>query len=90
MKIRMHRGALDESLKTLEEIEPTKDSIEAYISKHDSFYGGVAVDLYAEYRDDRVGWDKTYIVMSGRFPVAFCDQPMQETPPVDTGVGLAI
>lgn len=79
MKIRIHKGGLAESMKTVTEIEPTTEAIAEYLrSQWDSLgYGvypeNIRVEPYGF--DERIEWN-TYIVLLDGNGVAFTDGPI--------------
>lgn len=84
MKIREHRETLDESMETVEEIDPTMEAIASFINRK---YAGWLGDLPFPVKrikvipytfDTRIGWD-THIVVIEDFGVfGFTDGPVQE------------
>lgn len=70
MFVRMHRGSLDEAMKTQRLIEPTHEALRQYLVSQapnlpftDAELDSVCVELYYDKKDERiVGWDQTYIV----------------------------
>lgn len=80
MRIRMHRGGLDEAMKTIEEIPATLKDVKAYLVKHVGLRATIAaieVKPYTALPDKRIGWDQTYLVVLGNHPVAFSDGPVE-------------
>jgi hypothetical protein len=81
IRIRMHRGGLQESMDTVKECHTTKDIID-YLESNGIDADSVSCELYCDESDDRIGWKKTYLV-TGRYkdwkdlervyPLAFCD-----------------
>lgn len=69
MKIRMHRGGLDDSMQTMQEIEPTCTAIMHYLRQHDVADADMAIMAYGGI-DNRTGWD-THLVEVAGLPVAF-------------------
>ena len=71
MKIRQHRGQYTDSMKTVEEIEPTHEAVVAHIITKLSHYCGIVKEIEENPQsvvikpyggiDDRNGWD-THIV----------------------------
>ena len=67
MKIREHRGTLEDSLKTVAEIEPTLEAIAAHINKTDG--SAISPDMITveEYGyDPRVLWATHLVSVNGR------------------------
>ncbi len=70
MFVRMHRGSLDEAMKTQRLIAPTNEALREYLVSQspnlpftDAELDSVIVQLYMDRKDDRiVGWDQTYVV----------------------------
>lgn len=78
MKIRKHRGSLADSIETMQEIEPTIEAIAAYLNKDNTVpYSDQELKTLQLYpyggKDDKLGWDKTYIVLIVGNAVAFTD-----------------
>lgn len=71
MKIRFHRGTLQESLATAAEVENTLGAIVAYLSAEGLIGGHVAAEYYG--RDDRA-WGETWVVSIDGKACAFTDQ----------------
>lgn len=65
MKVRQHRGGLDESMATVQEIEPTLTALVAHINVlYKDFGPTVTADqlkFHSQGMDTRIGWD-TYLV----------------------------
>jgi len=85
MKIRQHRGSLNASMATMEEIEPTMKALVEFIQDELLGWGisitkdRVHVFLYMDTPDDRIGWDKTYMVCIGGYGVfGFIDTFVEE------------
>lgn len=79
MKIRMHRGGLEESMQTLEEIENTIAAVHAYVCRHITGWapeGPVVVVRYDDAPDERIGWNATWLVRADGSPIAFTDGPV--------------
>ena len=66
MKIRLHRGTLGDAMKTAEEIDSTIDAIKGYFERRQvlgyNSASKVTVETYSNFPDDRIGWDKTFLV----------------------------
>jgi hypothetical protein len=76
MKIRLHRGSLEESLATQRTIFPVHAAIRRYLLQdHPAMIERIEVLPY-QY-DPRIGWD-THIVLVDGSPAAFSDGPMLE------------
>lgn len=71
VKFRLHRGSLNASMKTMVEIASVHDLRDAIGSPHGTIefkpYGG---------RDDRIGWDETWIVSLDGHPIGFSSGPI--------------
>lgn len=94
MKIRMHRGALADSMETVQEIEATLPAVVAVIEARlgmtfdprlieVSPYGGV---------DERIGWDTHIVTIRGYGVFGFTDGPLSaaaETPEEVKGQPIA-
>lgn len=80
--IRMHHGGLQESIETMKECQTTKEAID-YLEDNGVDPDSVTCELYIDEVDERVGWEKTYLII-GRYkdwkdtervyPLAFCDK----------------
>lgn len=93
MFVRMHRGGLEEAMKTQRLIEPTDEALREYLISQspnlpftDEELNSVHVVLYMDRKDDRiVGWDQTYVVrmqcgQTGNIMVvAMANQPLNPT-----------
>ena len=81
MRIRMHRGGLQESMATCKECPSMKEVVD-YLEDNDIDVDSVYCELYCNEGDERIGWKKTYMIL-GRYqemmddtksyPLAFCD-----------------
>ena len=81
MKIRMHRGGLQESMETMKECPSMKEVVD-YLEDNDIDVNTVYCESYCDEGDSRIGWKKTYMIL-GRYkdmmnetksyPLAFCD-----------------
>lgn len=60
MRIREHRELLEDSMKTMQECEPTLEAIAKIVGVP---VKQLTVDPYANFADDRIGWDRTYLIM---------------------------
>jgi hypothetical protein len=69
MKVRKHRGSIEEAMLTAEEISATLPALAEYF--------GLEMHLYAGFADERIGWEATYIVMFNGYPVGFTDGPLE-------------
>ena len=61
MKIRMHRGSLDDSIKTEEIIDPTRKAVASYVEKH-LCIGSVDerdIDILPYGTDNRIRWERS-------------------------------
>lgn len=80
MKIRLHRGALDESMETVALIRPTMEGVRWYLRTKgvilDVKMETVVVKPYSECEDHRIGWKQTYLVTFDGAPVGFTDGPI--------------
>jgi hypothetical protein len=82
MKFRLHRGGLKESMKTCVDIHPTLSAIYNVLRKTYPEWVCHIRDLsvslyYCGERDNRTGWEKTYIVTIKKLPVGFTDGPIE-------------
>lgn len=80
MKIREHRGRLEDSMKTVAEIEPTLEAVTAHVNDRLKPWGPVsperiAVRPYGGF-DARIGWDTYIVVLEGYGPFGFTDGPL--------------
>lgn len=75
MRIRQHRGSLDDSLATAAEIPATEEAVRSYFTKQFmvSILGEIEVKPYGY--DGRVGWD-THVVMLDGSVAGFTDGPL--------------
>ena len=80
IKVRLHRGGLEESMKTL--FEP-RDWADFVMHCHEVFNDmlpeTIGCEIYRDQPDERIGWEKTYIIFAKDhngfvFPFAFSDQ----------------
>jgi hypothetical protein len=81
IKIRMHRGGLQEAMNTMREC-PSKWEIFDYLTEHGVNIVSCRCEMYDRNGDDRIGWKEVYIIQ-GRFamdptpnvsyPLAFTD-----------------
>jgi hypothetical protein len=76
MKIREHRGLLDEAMSTCKEIEPTMESvIDQVLSSLPCFLHIKPEDIHVEPYgyDKRIGWDTHVVVVDGYGVYGFID-----------------
>lgn len=79
MKVREHRGSLDESMATVKEIEPTLDALTAHINEVLSGWlgGGVTADtivIHPQGFDSRIGWNTYLVAVEGYGVFGMIDQ----------------
>ena len=80
---RPHRGSLKEAMEGVREVSSVKDIVYGlglqyceYLSER-YVISDVLVELYDERPDDRIGWDKTYIVrIDGYGVLGFTNGPL--------------
>lgn len=92
MRVRFHRGMLDEAMKTLFEPKDWEDLCK-HFEEREIDTQNIECEPYCEYPDKRIGWDKTWIIIScfvlkndagevvmksKRGPVAFSDENIFE------------
>jgi hypothetical protein len=83
MKIRPQRGLLAEAMAEVEDIEPTREAVAAYLNR---VYGRVSLrymlpeDITVEpyCHDRRTGWN-THVICEKGCACGFTDGPLQET-----------
>lgn len=80
MKIRLHRGSFEDSMKTMEEIEPTLEAIHAFLTKSRVLgytpNDEIAVRVYS--KEPARGWKAEYVVTLDGSAVAFTDEPISD------------
>lgn len=93
MKIRAHRGSIDEAMRHAEEIEPTIEAVIDYMTRHtDPLIMAMMTDFrvmkhpWGDGADPRIGWDRTMFVMAtslsgDHWPMGFTDGPLAADPP---------
>lgn len=78
MKIRMHRGSLEESMATVEEIAPTEAAVRAFLTKHLLFVdvesAKIEVSFYTV--DPRISWVVHLVTINGG-ACAYTDQLLE-------------
>ena len=79
MKIRIHKGSLDDSLATTADIEPTPEAVRSYLLET---WGDLSepvsledIEVTPYDHDDRIEWDAHLVTLAGR-AVAFTDGPL--------------
>jgi len=78
MKFRQHRGGLDESMSTLIEIH-SKEELIIHCKKAFPYLCNIdedhlSIKKYCDKPDERIGWDKTFIViLQDQGPLGFTD-----------------
>lgn len=80
IRIRMHRGGLDDSIKTMEEIPATKESVLVYLCKHDVLRlneDSIKVEPYFMEPDERIDWNVTLMVRDATGIIAYTDGPVE-------------
>jgi hypothetical protein len=80
---REHRGSLDESMKTVIEIEPTKEALRALVVERFKQLGIVwlirdrdQVRVDRQGFDERTGWDTHIVTVDNWGPVGFTSGPV--------------
>jgi hypothetical protein len=83
MRLREHRGSLDDSMATMVTIASTIEALTAQINTVLAPYVFVAqpeqvqVKEFSSHRDERIGWEKTFVVTVDGYGVfGFCDEPV--------------
>ena len=61
IRIRMHRGGLEESMKTMFKCDGV-ESVVHYLIMNNIDVNSCTVEMYDRNGDDRIGWDKVYII----------------------------
>ena len=77
MKIRFHRGTLEEAMKTVVEIPATRKAVADRLTQdlgRPVLPKDLVISNYC--RDDRIGWDTHLVSWKGQ-AVAFTDSPVQ-------------
>lgn len=89
MKIRAHRALLEDAMKTVEEIEPTKyavlnyfawERLESGVDEVTLFlktYGTDDIEVKPYYYDSRIGWDTHIVTLKGD-AIGFTDGPLKD------------
>lgn len=81
MRLRQHRGLLEDSLKTTVIIEPTKEALLAEINKSYSDWGlSFTVDditIVKTMYDERCGWDTHLVEIRGQGVYGMTDGPVE-------------
>jgi hypothetical protein len=82
MKIREHRGGLDESIATTEVIEPNINALIAHVKKKLTMQIEVNKDnlhikKYGSGIDDRCGWDTHIVTIDGYGVFGWTDGPLK-------------
>ena len=74
MKIRQHKGSLDDSMQTLTELDGSLSALNQYIQQTCGL-PLKSISLYDDRPDTRIDWAKTYIITteSGVFGFADCN-----------------
>lgn len=79
MRIRQHRELLEDSMKTVEEIQPTISAIRKYFKKNslmqDTYNGKIVVKHYGF--DERINWDTHIITIDGN-AIGFTDELVEQ------------
>ena len=79
MKVRPHRGSLEDSMQCVEELSGTLEDLVEFLNTGDVYMNGhitpamVKVEPYMF--DNRIGWDTYIITVKGRC-VGFADGPL--------------
>lgn len=87
MKIRAHRGSIEEAMETCQEIEPTIQAVIDYmqedviplahaltVGQYEKRSITVSVVDYFDLPDDRIGWQKTFLVLLDGQAYGFTDE----------------
>lgn len=76
MKFREQRGTLEDSLKTVVEIDPSKRAIAAFLAAiHECPIAVDEIEVVSYARDTRIHWDTHLVLWNGR-AVGFTDGPL--------------
>ncbi len=84
--IRMHRGAYDESMRSVTLIDATQAAVQRHIDTHPTFADArtisgtrdaPVVKKYGRHLDPRNGWD-THIILVDGTPWGFTSGPLEE------------
>lgn len=87
MKVRFHCGGLAESMATVFEPKSYDEFLDRCCEKFIIDTETISCKLYSDTPDERIGWDKTYIIeayyrllngSSVRVPIAFSDHDIEE------------
>ncbi len=90
IRIRMHRGGLQESMETMKECHKDNPECLEYLKSHGVDISTIKSEWYCE-KDERVGWEPVYII-TGRYtrdisnniyPLAFSDYIVVKQPTKD-------
>lgn len=77
MRVRQHRGTLEQSLKTVKQIPATKDDLADHINEVLDLpvkFGPGSITIVHQGDDERIGWDSHLIVVEGLGVFGYCDQ----------------
>ncbi|WBF77642.1 hypothetical protein A73_48 [Escherichia phage A73] len=77
MRVRQHRGTLIESLKTVKQIESTKQALVDHINKELGKPFNFSVDsisIVEKGVDERINWNNHLILIDGFGVFGYCDQ----------------
>lgn len=80
MKVRQHRGSLEESLKTVKEILPTKESLADHINLVMDLpvkFGPGSINVVYQGVDSRIGWKSYIITVDGLGVFGYCDEEVK-------------
>ena len=81
MKFRLHRGGLDDSMKTTVELPNTAEALLAHIQKELEYFAIFCIPANLKLThygiDNRTGWDSYLVTLCGK-PVGFTDGPLED------------
>lgn len=85
MKYRPHRRLLSESMAECVTLEPTLEALKEHLSSESEWFDPETIEVkeYVNRPDERIGWDRTFLVMAkwktGEIsPVGMIDQMLEE------------
>lgn len=84
MKIRAHRALLEDAMKTVEDIEPTKEAVLSYFAwvevlmpEDKRRYRIEDIEVKPYGYDSRIGWDTHIVTLKGD-AIGFTDSPLKD------------
>jgi len=78
IKVRLHRGGLQDSMKTAKTLETVEECLQFF--RAGTLVNGPITSKWYDDTDDRIGWAPVYVVKDSSGVLGFSDGPVQDQP----------